>query len=265
MSTRLLFESFQTEGDLGDRRLVPPLDRLGPSELAVLRWLRWRFNEQTGRCDPSDVDIAAGTGLSGRTVRRARESLKAAGLIDWTGTRKGGHRGSNAYVLNLPDDNQPDTMSVSQPDATSGSDAHQPDTVAAPTGQRCPDLPATQPDTVAGEQHRTTQEEQKEEKERNPLPNPTPAGKGNSKAEQRAAQAKAKRKREERRDREQLLSDLRAQLQRKGDDPRTAAAIADLEAELGDGTAEDAEAVPLMSGEDEADIERIAQKLGVAL
>lgn len=99
MSTRLLWTSYETVGDIEDRRLVAPFGQLSSSELAVLRHLLWRLNDETGRCNPSDVDIAAGTALCEKTVRTARSSLRKKGLIDWKPVRKEGRRAPNDYTI----------------------------------------------------------------------------------------------------------------------------------------------------------------------
>jgi hypothetical protein len=91
--------SYITEGPVGDRRLRPPFDDLDRNELAVLRWLLWRYNEKGGRCMPSDADIAVGTGISPRSIERARTGLRKRGLIKWQERRVGGKRGSNEYDL----------------------------------------------------------------------------------------------------------------------------------------------------------------------
>jgi hypothetical protein len=69
--------------------------------VAVYRWLAWRENVDTGRCDPSHHDIAQGTGFGVTTVRKALEELREAGLVTWKGRARDRDRGrtSNAYYL----------------------------------------------------------------------------------------------------------------------------------------------------------------------
>jgi hypothetical protein len=76
---------------------------LSAKALAVLHWLAWRENHETGRLDPSHDDIHDGTGLAVSTVQRALDELRAAGLVTWKGQAWKDRRGrtSNAYTLHL--------------------------------------------------------------------------------------------------------------------------------------------------------------------
>jgi hypothetical protein len=97
MSVHALLATFKTEGSIENRRLRPPLDDLDRNELAVLRWLLWRL--QDDGCHPSDADVKAGTGLALRSIERARNGLRDRGLITWREGRARGKRGSNEYDL----------------------------------------------------------------------------------------------------------------------------------------------------------------------
>lgn len=61
------------------------------------------YNIETGQLDPCDATIAKATGWSRRTVQRARERLRAAGLLSWfrrsKWTREGWKPHSNLYVI----------------------------------------------------------------------------------------------------------------------------------------------------------------------
>lgn len=61
------------------------------------------YNPETGQLDPSDDTIAKATGWSARTVQRARERLRASGLLSWFRRSKwtpGGWKPlSNRYVI----------------------------------------------------------------------------------------------------------------------------------------------------------------------
>lgn len=70
---------------------------LKPAARLVGAWLVDRCNLQTGRCDPSQGRLAADTGLSERSVRRAIAELIAAGLVRSVVHGSYGHR--NAYVI----------------------------------------------------------------------------------------------------------------------------------------------------------------------
>lgn len=122
MSVKALMASYKAEGPLEERRLPSPLDDLDRNELAVARWLLWRYNDRSGECTPSDRDLAIGTGLSPRSVERARRCLRDRGLIDWRERRAAGKRGSNEYdltaILTVCDPGQPDSSSVSEAELT---------------------------------------------------------------------------------------------------------------------------------------------------
>lgn len=61
------------------------------------------YNPETGQLDPSDDTIAKATGWSARTVQRARERLRASGLLSWFRRSKWTPAGwkplSNRYVI----------------------------------------------------------------------------------------------------------------------------------------------------------------------
>lgn len=61
------------------------------------------YNPDTGQLDPSDDTIAAATGWSARTVQRARDRLRASGLLSWFRRSKWTPAGwkplSNRYVI----------------------------------------------------------------------------------------------------------------------------------------------------------------------
>ncbi len=99
MSVDLLVWSYRSHGPIEDRRLYPPFDALDRNELAVVRWLLWRFNGDGGKCNPSAADIEVGTGLAARTIHRAKQGLRSKGLISWREGRSGGKRGSCQYDL----------------------------------------------------------------------------------------------------------------------------------------------------------------------
>lgn len=70
--------------------------RLRPAARAVGAVLLDRFNLTTGRCDPGLASLAAATGRTERSVRRAVAELEAAGLFKRV--VHGGARHRNAYV-----------------------------------------------------------------------------------------------------------------------------------------------------------------------
>lgn len=61
------------------------------------------YNPETGRLDPSSETIARDTGWSVRTVQRARDRLRASGLLSWFRRSKWTNAGwrptSNRYVI----------------------------------------------------------------------------------------------------------------------------------------------------------------------
>lgn len=154
MSSHALIGSYVAEGPVGSRRLRPPLDDLDRNELAVLRWLLWRFNDKTRSCVPSDADIALGTGLSARSTERARIGLRKRGLIDWRERRTGGKRGSNEYdltaSLTVCEGGQPDRLAVWEAELT--------DKNAAANRQNGAELP----DRLAEESNGSKKEKEKE-------------------------------------------------------------------------------------------------------
>jgi len=161
MSVKALIASYKAEGPIEDRHLTAPLDDLDRNELAVARWLLWRHNDKTGECTPSDRDLAVGTGLSARSVERARKGLRGRKLLDWRERRTGGKRGSNEYDLTA-------ILTVcrsGQPDSSSLSAAEQPDSLSELTDKTAGanrQNGAPQPDRLAGEQQQGL--EQKGEK-----------------------------------------------------------------------------------------------------
>ena len=62
---------------------------LSPAEAAVLAFLTWRANQQTGLAYPSRENIRSHTRLSIATIRRALPILLKMGLIEDTGRRMG--------------------------------------------------------------------------------------------------------------------------------------------------------------------------------
>ena len=62
---------------------------LSPAEAAVLVFLTWRANQQTGLAYPSRENIRSHTRLSIATIRRALPILLKMGLIEDTGRRMG--------------------------------------------------------------------------------------------------------------------------------------------------------------------------------
>lgn len=150
MSVNALIATYKTLGSIEDRRLRPPLDDLSGSELAVVRWLLWRL--QDDGCHPSDADIAVGTGLSSRSIRRARIGLRDRGLIKWEERRSAGKRSSNTYDLTA-------ILSACASELPDKS-AQLPDKSASTNGQIGPELP----DKMAEEKkNREVEEEKKEE------------------------------------------------------------------------------------------------------
>jgi hypothetical protein len=148
MSYRLLARSHETTGELGgERKLIAPFCELPKHELAVVRWLLWRYNDQTGECKPSDEDIAAGSALSEKTCTRARAALKRRGLIDWQERRSGGKRTSNGY--RLADCLLTDTESVSPPEL-GDTESELPDILSPSNGQTGRPLTDTESEELKG-------------------------------------------------------------------------------------------------------------------
>ena len=71
MSSKLLFKAYRS--DFG----------LSSNALSVLRYLCNNFNDSKGYAWPSETTIAQLTSLSKRSVSRAKNELKDAGLINW--------------------------------------------------------------------------------------------------------------------------------------------------------------------------------------
>jgi|GEM_PF-3348328 len=70
------------------------------SPKAVLVALAFCRNGKTGRCFPSQQELASMTGLSIATVKRSLGDLVSAGIITRTKTVKGGYRSNDEYALN---------------------------------------------------------------------------------------------------------------------------------------------------------------------
>lgn len=108
MSRDLVFKSLEVErvevdGDWIHQLIDPNLRDLPGPELAVHRALLWHLNDETGRCDPSHAALAADSGSSPATVKRALEGLREKGLWTWTGKarRTGRGRDGNSYELTV--------------------------------------------------------------------------------------------------------------------------------------------------------------------
>lgn len=87
---------------MGYRQMEAALLTPCPSPAAhkVLIVLGFHYNHRTARCFPSHERIGEIGQMNKRTVGRALEELKEAGLIAWDkGRRRGAHNGSNHYRL----------------------------------------------------------------------------------------------------------------------------------------------------------------------
>jgi hypothetical protein len=231
MSVDLLLRSFKTLGDIEERRLCPPFDLMDRNELAVVRWLLWRFNDQGGKCNPSDADIAAGTGLSDRVIRRSRNALRERGLIDWQEGRSSGRRGSNSYDLTA--------IWAACRDLTADM-AELPANKATTTGQNA----QSQPAVLAEEKKGNYEGKGEKENELKPVadaPGADPdfqeedeerSGSGLSVSSMGGPRSTAAQAAVERREDEEELAKLEAQLERSRKPELTAQAIADVRARL---------------------------------
>ena len=74
--------------------------RLSPRAKLTFARLIEHHNTKTGRCDPSEIGLAAALGCSERTIRAALRELEKLGFI--TVHRRAGGNGRNAYSLNFP-------------------------------------------------------------------------------------------------------------------------------------------------------------------
>ena len=80
------------------QRLVVRARGISPSAKLVLMILADHHNGQTGACFPSYETLRKETGLSRRTVIRARQELSEKGLVPIL--ERGGGRRSNRYDIN---------------------------------------------------------------------------------------------------------------------------------------------------------------------
>jgi hypothetical protein len=152
MSSRRLTASYKLD--------VVALGLTAP-EIAVYRWLSWRMNKDTGRCDPSHQDIANGTGYKVSAVRTALYSLKGRGLVDWKGRAKDGRgRTSNSYTLDL----------TASAEIRSGSDLTPGDAI------RSPDLTVSDDRASLGRRQGPSSGDDEEPKDRNLKDEPKAAG-----------------------------------------------------------------------------------------
>jgi hypothetical protein len=61
-------------------------------------------NNKTGLCNPSFETIAKRAGCSVRAAKQAAQAMKAAGWLDWTGTKGGGKGNTNHFRFILKTD-----------------------------------------------------------------------------------------------------------------------------------------------------------------
>jgi hypothetical protein len=137
-------------------------------------------NIETGRCDPSLGELAHGTGMSDRNVRRMLRELEEK---CWVRVQSRGHHRSNSFELLVPeavtrpDESQEDRTTVSgqngpRPDTVVRSENPRPDTAVRPENPR-PDNPgrltgqsgSVRPDTVVRQKRESNSEENSEERE----------------------------------------------------------------------------------------------------
>lgn len=262
MSVDFLLRSFKTLGDLEHRQLCPPFDSMDRNELAVVRWLLWRYNDQGGKCNPSDADIAAGTGLSDRVIRRARTSLRQRYLLSWEEGRSGGKRASNAYDL---------TAIWAACVDLSADMADLPAKNVRATGQNAQELPA-----VSAEEKKGLEAKGEEENELKPVADAPGLSQDFNEERKQQRQAALEQQREaDRRSDEEALADLEAQLATTRYPDHTQRAIDSLREKLGGveaTTSSDSQELQAgddgaseLSAEQEADLERIAEKVGQPL
>jgi hypothetical protein len=156
VSTRHYFASLETEGQKEDKRLVfRPLNDLTGSELSIYRWLLWRYNEKSGQCNPGEIDIAVGVGLTDRTVRTVLGQLREKKLVTWKRVRsKDGKHERNWYSLVLPPLPEDSSAGVDEPTEES-SEA---------TGNFPSSPPEVPPADSSGEQDVTGHRSKKEKK-----------------------------------------------------------------------------------------------------
>jgi hypothetical protein len=153
VSVPLLIETYERATELRERGL-------SAGALAVLRWLAWRENRETGQCDPRHQDIADGTGLSVGGVRKALAELHDAGLVTWRGQvrEKGRGRTSNSYRildgdLTPPRDDRSDDLTPprsNRSDLTPPGDDRSGD--LTPPGDRAPATTGQSGPSSSGEQ-----------------------------------------------------------------------------------------------------------------
>jgi hypothetical protein len=107
---------------------------LTASAKAVAVCVALHLNIETGRCDPSNEDLATGTGMSERNVRRMLRELEQSG---WMKVEVRGHHQYNSFELRVPvgedrptDVHPEDRPTVGRPDGV------RPDNAGSLTGQR---------------------------------------------------------------------------------------------------------------------------------
>lgn len=107
----------------------------GPQR-AVLVALAHCMNDKTGRCFPSQEDLAGMTMLGEKTVRRALGGLEASGVITRVKKFKGRYRTNDDYSFNrdFRSERPPVTVTAGQPDHRSQSPSP-PVTQSFTTGQ----------------------------------------------------------------------------------------------------------------------------------
>ncbi|MFH0295672.1 helix-turn-helix domain-containing protein [Bradyrhizobium sp. 31Argb] len=124
--------------------------------------LALHHNIETGRCDPSLTELASGTGMSDRNVRRMLRELEQTG---WARVQSRGYHRSNSFELCVPEKELDRT-------GLSGQTDLRPDTDVRPDDPR-PDKPGhmtgqtgyVRPDTVVRQKRESNSEEKSVERE----------------------------------------------------------------------------------------------------
>lgn len=124
--------------------------------------LALHHNIETGRCDPSLTELASGTGMSDRNVRRMLRELEQTG---WVRVQGRGYHRSNSFELRVPEAEADRTLLSGQtdvrPDTVVRANDPRPDNPGRMTGQSG----SVRPDTVVRLKENLTANKNSEEKE----------------------------------------------------------------------------------------------------
>jgi Helix-turn-helix domain len=193
-------------------RLRPPLDSLGAAELAVHRCLLWHLSDETGKCCPSHQTMAAKTGYSVPSVKRALLGLRDKGIWNWEGKADtpGRGRAPNHYQ----------EISVSRRSANQEVKVSDRSDQQLKSARPKAQIGTDQKLRVSEEQQQREQQKERTKKKGLPLSIPETEKQKNREAVERQSN-------------EDELARLEAHLKRKPGDSRTARAIATVRDELG--------------------------------